>query len=53
LRRWRGRNSAEAQSYYEVSPRNRILIALVYIALIGLLAFGMTETHIARDFGDV
>jgi len=52
-RRWRGRNSAEAQSYYEVSPRNRILIALVYIALIALLAFGMTETHIARDFGDV
>ena len=52
-RRWRGRKSPEAQEYYKVAPRDRILIALVYIGLIALLAFGMTETHIARDFGDV
>jgi hypothetical protein len=52
-RRWRERKSPEAQRYYKVSPRDRVLVALVYVALIALLAFGMTETHIARDFGDV
>ena len=51
--RWRTRNSPESRRYYEVSTRDRILVALVYVALIGLLAFGMTETHIERDFGDV
>ena len=52
-RRWRERKSPEAQRYYKVSPRDRVLVALVYVALIALLAFGMTETHIERDFGDV
>jgi Zn-dependent protease len=52
-RRWRGRNSPEAQEYYRVSPRDRILTALVYVGLIAALAFGMAETHIERDFGDV
>ena len=52
-RRWRDRNSPEARRYYDVSPRERALIAITYLALIGLLALGMTETHIARDFGDV
>jgi Zn-dependent protease len=52
-RRWRERKSPEAQRYYKVSPRDRLLVALVYVGLIALLAFGMTETHIERDFGDV
>jgi hypothetical protein len=29
------------------------LVAAVYLALVVLLAFGMSETHIERDFGDV
>jgi Zn-dependent protease len=52
-RRWKGRNSPEAQEYYRVSPRDRLLVAAVYLTLVVLLAFGMTETHIERDFGDV
>ena len=52
-RRWRERNSAEAREYYKVSPRDRLLVALVYVALVALLTYGMAETHIERDFGDV
>jgi Zn-dependent protease len=52
-RRWRERNSAEAREYYKVSPRDRLLVALVYVALVALLTYGMAETHVERDFGDV
>jgi Zn-dependent protease len=52
-RRWRERKSPEAREYYQVSTRDRLLVAAVYIAIVALLAFGMTETHIERDFGDV
>jgi Zn-dependent protease len=48
-RRWRGRNSPEARTYYEVSTRDRVLIAVVYLALIALLTFGMSQTHVQRD----
>ena len=51
-RRWRDRNSPEAQAYYDVPTHARILVAVAYLALIALLAFGMTETHVARNFGD-
>jgi Zn-dependent protease len=52
-RRWRERKSPAAREYYEVPPRARALVALTYLGLIAALAFGMTETHIERDFGDV
>jgi Zn-dependent protease len=52
-RRWRGRNSPEAREYYAVSTRDRLLVAAAFIAIVALLAFGMTETHLERDFGDV
>jgi Zn-dependent protease len=47
-RRWklRGTRSLEQAAYYRVSPRNRLLVGVVYISLIALLAFGMYETHI-------
>jgi len=51
-RRWRERKSPGAAAYYEVSPRDRFLVAATYLGLIALLAFGMTETHLERDFGD-
>ena len=51
--RWRQRKSPEAKQYYKVSPRDRLLVAAAYIAIVALLALGMTETHIERDFGDV
>ena len=52
-KRWKERKSSEARRYYDVSPRNRLLVASAYIAIVALLALGMTETHIERDFGDV
>jgi Zn-dependent protease len=51
-RRWQERKSGENTDYYKVSPRNRALVAIVYLGLIALLAFGMSETHLDRDFSD-
>ncbi len=47
-RRWQQRKtrSLEQAAYYRVSPRNRGLVAAVYIGLIVALAVGMHETHI-------
>jgi Zn-dependent protease len=49
-RRWRARRDAdpETQAYYRVTPRNRAIVAAVYIGLIALLAFGMHATHLER-----
>jgi Zn-dependent protease len=52
-RRWRARKtrSLEQAAYYRVSPRNRLLVAAVYIGLIALLALGMYDTHILSSAG--
>jgi Zn-dependent protease len=52
-RRWKQRKtrSLEQAAYYRVSPRNRLLVAAVYIGLIVLLAFGMHEAHILSTGG--
>jgi Zn-dependent protease len=52
-RRWKERKSPEAQEYYRVSPRDRLLVATVYLTLVVLLGVGMAETHIERDLNDV
>jgi Zn-dependent protease len=52
-RRWKERKSPAAQEYYRVSPRDRFLVALTYLALVVMLTVGMAETHIERDLGDV
>jgi Zn-dependent protease len=52
-RRWKTRNDPAAQEYYRVAPRHRLMVAAVYIGLIALLALGMSQTHIERNFGDV
>src|SRR4051794_8606304 len=48
--RWQQRKAGDAkqQAYYRVSPRNRVLVAAVYVGLIAALAVGMDITHIAR-----
>ncbi len=51
-RRWRERKDPALQEYYKVSPRTRILIAALYLGLIALLAFGMSQTFIDRSFSD-
>jgi Zn-dependent protease len=52
-RRWRERKTRSLQqaAYYRVSPRNRMLVGAVYIGLIVVLAFGMSETHILSSAG--
>jgi Zn-dependent protease len=51
-RRWeRRRIPTPAQTaYYRVSPRNRLLVASVYIGLIVALAVGMHFTYLHRTF---
>jgi Zn-dependent protease len=52
-RRWnlRKTRSLEQAAYYRVSPRNRLLVGVVYIGLIVVLAFGMTDAHILTSAG--
>lgn len=52
-RRWQHRRQGDAvtQSYYRVSPRNRLLVGAVYLALVALLVIGMDATHLPRTLG--
>jgi Zn-dependent protease len=52
-RRWRARKtrSLEQAAYYRVSPRNRMLVGLVYIGLVVALALGMDAAHILSTSG--
>jgi Zn-dependent protease len=52
-RRWRQLRSRtiEQAAYYRVPRRHRIAIGLVYIGLIAVLAFGMSQTHILVSAG--
>ena len=45
-RRWRTRNTPEAQAYRKVEPKQRFLVGLVYFGLIALLALGMAATFV-------
>jgi Zn-dependent protease len=50
-KRWKARRSGspEQAAYYRVRPRDRWLIAAVYLTLIGLLVVGMDATHLQRS----
>jgi len=52
-RRWKQRKtrSLEQAAYYRVSPRNRLLVATVYIGLIATLALGMDAAHVLSSGG--
>jgi Zn-dependent protease len=49
-RRWKARRAggAQQQAYYKVRPRDRWLVAAVYLSLIALLVVGMDATQLAR-----
>jgi Zn-dependent protease len=51
--RWQQRKSRtlEQAAYYRVAPRYRLLVFAVYVGLIALLVFGMSETHILTSGG--
>jgi Zn-dependent protease len=50
-RRWKQRKAGEEgnASYYDVPPRARLAVGLVYVGLIVLLALGMDLTHVERS----
>jgi len=52
-RRWQQRRAggAQQQAYYRVSPRDRLLVGAVYLALVALLVIGMDATHLPRTLG--
>lgn len=52
-RRWKQRKSGslEQAAYYRVSPRNRLLVAGVYIGLVVVLVLGMDASHILSSGG--
>jgi Zn-dependent protease len=52
-RRWQQRRTGGAaqQAYYRVAPRDRLLVAAVYLGLIALLVVGMSVTHLPRTLG--
>jgi hypothetical protein len=49
-KRWKLRRAggAQQQAYYNVRPRDRWLVAAVYVSLIALLVVGMDATQLAR-----
>jgi Zn-dependent protease len=53
IKRWRVRRTGgtSQRAYYRVTPRDRALVAVVYLALIALLVVGMDATHLRASFG--
>jgi Zn-dependent protease len=52
-RRWKARNTPEGRAYNDIPGRTRALVAIVYLGLAALLAVGVFETFLERDFDDV
>ena len=52
-RRWKQRNTPEAQAYHAIPARTRALVAIVYLGLAALLAVGVAETFFERDLSSV
>jgi Zn-dependent protease len=52
-RRWKGRNTPEGRAYHAIPARTRVLVAATYLGLAALLAVGVSETFLERDFSDV
>ena len=48
-RRWKERGTDKSAAYYRVSPGRRVVVATVYLGLAGLLALGMSATHVERN----
>jgi Zn-dependent protease len=52
-RRFKARNTPEGRRYHTIPARTRALVAVTYVGLAALLAVGVTETFLERDFDDV
>jgi len=51
--RFKNRNTPEAKAFHDIPRSTRIGVAVVYLGLAALLALGMSETFLERDFSDV
>jgi Zn-dependent protease len=51
-KRWQLRRlgGEDARAYYRVRPRDRAVVAIVYVGLIALLVVGMHATHLVANF---
>jgi Zn-dependent protease len=52
-RRWKQRNTPEAQEYNRISRGTRIAVAAVYLGLVIVLGAGLELTHLERTLSDV
>jgi len=48
-RRWQHRNEPGTEAYYHVTPTQRVVTGVTYIALAALLTLGMSGTFVERD----
>jgi Zn-dependent protease len=51
-RRFKTRKHPENEAYFKVAPRDRILVAAVYVGLALALVGAMDATHLVRTFSD-
>jgi Zn-dependent protease len=51
--RFKARNTPESKAFHDIPRSTRIGVAVVYLGLAALLAVGMSETFLERDFDDV
>ena len=52
-KRWKARDTPAALAFHAIPTRTRVLVAIVYLGLAALLAFGVYETHFERTLADV
>ena len=52
-KRFKARNTPESKAFHDIPRSTRIGVAVVYLGLAALLAIGMSETFLERDFSDV
>ncbi|HUP32767.1 MAG TPA: hypothetical protein VM184_07005, partial [Gaiellaceae bacterium] len=48
-RRWQHRKDPHGEAYYRVSPTQRVVTGVSYIALATLLTLGMSATFVERQ----
>ena len=49
FRRWRERRLPQAEAYYRVSPSQRVIAGVSYVALAALLTVAMSASYIERE----
>jgi Zn-dependent protease len=48
-RRWQHRHAPQSEAYYRVTPAQRVIAGIAYIALAALLTGGMSASYIERE----